>query len=179
MKKPILLITVGYPGSGKTYISERLAKDFHFFHLSSDWIRSHIVDNPKYTPEEHRVVFRFMDALALELLSKGISVIYDANNGKHEYRRALYAIAKKGRADAWMLRIHTPIETAEKRVLARSQKKFSNNRKMYLYRAIDIGVIHKLRNEIEEPAKYEQVIFVAGQSSYLINKKIIKKALHL
>jgi uncharacterized protein len=82
MKKPLLIATLGYPGSGKTYFSERLSKKKHFFHLNSDRIRLAIFDKPQYKPEEHRIVFRLMDSLAQDLLRQGVSVVYDANFNK-------------------------------------------------------------------------------------------------
>ncbi len=61
LKKKILITTFGYPGSGKTYFSERLAKEFNLFHLNSDKIRSEIFIKPNYSDEEHKAVLRFIN----------------------------------------------------------------------------------------------------------------------
>jgi len=68
-KKPMILATLGHPGSGKTYFSERLAEERGYFHLSADKLRLMMFEKPTYKKEEHLKLYGFIDGLVFELAS--------------------------------------------------------------------------------------------------------------
>lgn len=172
MKKhqPYLLATLGYPGSGKTYFSERFTKEYGFFHLNSDIVRLTLFPKPKYNPEESAIVFRMMDFLAGAFLSCGISIIYDANSTKRVYRERLQKIAKKHGADYLLLRFMTPLPLALKRIKKRRELR-SELKKRY-YRPIDDKVLFEIKAEMEEPKK-EPFIIINGEKTYEEMLKIV------
>lgn len=145
-KKPILFVTLGYPGSGKTFFSRRFAKDFECFHLNSDRLRLEIFPKPNYILSEHTTVFRVMDFLAGELLQRGISVIYDANVTKRIHRKRLLKIATKNQADFLLLWFKTPVKVA----LKRNKKRGSE--------AVDDSVLFRIKAEEEVPDKEPHVV---------------------
>ena len=171
-KKPLLIATLGYPGSGKTYFSERLAKDFNLFHINSDRIRHEMFDRPVFTQEEHRAVFGFIDWLTEELLSKGMSVIVDANMNKRVHRKKLYDIAEKAKAKFLLVYINTPIDTAEKRILERKDIADPLKKK---YQLVDPAVMHRMKKNIEYPSDKEKVLVVNGLHPYAEQVKGFKK----
>lgn len=173
IKKPIMFATLGYPGSGKTFFSRRFSKDFGLFHLNSDWLRSEIFPNPKYTVQENATVFRIMDFIAEELLRCGISVIYDANSTREVFRKRLRQMAKRQKANYLLLWFKTPVETALKRIKKRGMLK-SELAKRY-HKAIDDSVLFQIKNEEEEPRKEPCVILKA--ESYQKQKGAVIKFL--
>ena len=175
MKKPLLIATLGYPGSGKTYFSERLAKEYNLFHLNSDRIRFELFPNPTFKPEEHRVVFGFMDYLAEELLKLGVSVVCDANTNKRTHRNKFFRLAKKRNARYVLVHISTPVELAEKRLIQR--KKITSKEKQKFYRSIDVSVLHLLKKEIELPSLSEPVITIDGKKNFTEQLQEFKKGL--
>lgn len=164
MKKPLLIATLGYPGSGKTYFSENLAKKENFFHLNSDKTRFKLFPNPKFIPEENKVLFSNMDNLAYDLLKKGISVVYDANFTKRIYRKRLKEIAQESSADYYLVWIKSGEETALERLEERA--KITDKEKKLMYRPIDQSVFHQLKDEIEEPMDDEECIEIDGHQSF-------------
>lgn len=169
MKKPILIATFGFPGSGKTYFSERLSKRNSFMHLSSDRVRLMMFENPKYTKEEHRLVFRFMDYLAKEFLQHGVSVIYDANFNFRENRQRIRNLAKKvgaGYSLVW-------IKTDENKALKRTEKRalIKDSKKKQIYRPISKKNFEDLKNEMEMPTKSESFIEIDGHASFKDQEK--------
>lgn len=163
--KPLLIATFGYPGSGKTYFSERLAKEANFFHLAVDKIRLAMFEKPKYTKEEHKAVFQFMDSLAEELLKKGISVIYDANFNFRKNRIEMQKLARRAKATYRLVWVKTNEKKALKRLGQRA--KLKNLKRKKLYRPIDIKIFRKLQNEMEIPVKTEPVIHIDGHTNFL------------
>ena len=131
--RSIFFITLGYPGSGKTFFARKFAKDMKLFHLNSDRIRLLIFPNPKFSSEEHPIVFGAMDYLANEVLKCGVSVIYDANSTLRIYRKCLQQLARKNNAKYLLLWFQTPVKTALMRIEKRGKLKseldfFPNNK---------------------------------------------------
>jgi predicted kinase len=87
--KPVLILLYGYPGSGKTYFSRQLVDEVNIANLQADRIRTEMFEKPTYTQQEDAVVQRIMNYLTEELLSAGVSVIYDTNALRISQRRVL------------------------------------------------------------------------------------------
>lgn len=177
MKKPFLIATLGFPGSGKTHFSERLVKEYNLFHLNSDKVRHEIFSNPTYTPDEHKIVFDFIDYLIEELLKVGVGVICDANLNKRIHRAKFSKFAKKFNARYILVHIQTPVELAEKRL--KKRKSIKSLKKQKLYRPIDVSILHKLKNEIEHPHTKEPVVEIDGTKKFAEQLRQFKKGLKL
>lgn len=174
-EKPILLATLGFPGSGKTFFARRFAKEYHIFHLNSDRVRLEIFPKPKYNQKENDAVFRAMDFIAEELLSLGVSVLYDANSTKRAYRRRFQQTAKHYKADFLLLWFQTSVDDALRRVEKRKKLKSEFLKKYHL--PLRQSVFFRLRNAIEEPQK-EPFVTIDGMQSYKEQKNTVLKALH-
>ncbi len=164
MKKSLLIATLGYPGSGKTYFSERFCKQFNFVHVNSDKIRFEMFSNPNFSQEETTRLFKFIDWLVEEFLQKNINVIVDANSPLRAHRNDFAKIAKKYKVDFAVLHIQTPLDLAEKRILKR--RNITSPKKKKYYRPIEISVIHTIKNMTEKPHSKEPLIQIDGTSPY-------------
>lgn len=158
--KPMLMITVGAPGSGKSYLAERLCKDYGMVHLRSDEIRDYVYNSPTYAPDEQRRLFTFIDFLAKTFLRHGVGVIYDANFTKRTYRMALKRLARTCGVQFVVLWVQTPLEVAMQRAQRRA------------FHPVNSEVVLGLHAEIELP-KNEPVLIVDGTKSYKANKTLI------
>lgn len=168
---PTLFFTLGYPGSGKTQFSMQFAKEHNLFHLNSDRLRLEMFDNPTYTPSEHKAVFRVMDYIAGELLEKGLSVMYDANNSRRIHRKTKYALAREHNAKAILLWFKVPLKVALGRIGARGdgdEKYFRN---------ITPEVLQHLKDELEEPQDDEPYVVIDGTAPYADQLREIERTL--
>lgn len=175
VRRPLLLVTLGYPGSGKTHFSERLAKKDGMVHLSSDEIRARMFEKPTFSIKEHKTVFDFRDFIAGELIEAGGSIICDSNFNFKRHRARMRGIAKRHGAQFAILWVRTHEATALKRVAKRVR--FVSRGKKYLHRPLDEEVFNRLRDEIEHPTKSEPVIVVDGHKSFAIQYAQYKKQL--
>lgn len=175
MKSPVLLTMFGYPGSGKTYFSERLAKHEGFVHLNADRTRLMIFAEPKYTAEEHRVVFRFMDYLAKEFLQHGVSVIYDANFNFRKSRRSMMQLAKKMKSGYRLVWVQTDEPTALARLDKRA--KLKQGKKKQMYRPMKADFFHVFKKEMEIPTSLEVPVLIDGHSTFSEQLKSFHKQL--
>jgi predicted kinase len=132
--KPVLIATLGYPGSGKTHFSERLAKEEKLFHLNADSLRFSLIAKPLFTPEEHRRVFN-----------------------KCIFRNSLADLAHTHNARYVLVWIRTDAEKALSRATGRTASTD------YKYRPLTNETFHKLREEIESPTPDEPLIEISGE----------------
>lgn len=173
--KPVLLVTLGFPGPGKTYFSRRFARDFNLAHLNSDFIRSELFINPEYTLTENKILFRAVDFIADQLLSQGISVIYDANLTKKIYRQRLYKITRDHQIRSLLLWFQTPVETARRRLAKRVNDGSKSQRRFQVY--VNDEVLNRIKDEEEHPTNRENHVAVDGTLPYQKQKEIVEEYL--
>ncbi len=162
--KVFLLVSVGAPGSGKSYFAERLCKEYSMAHLRSDEIRSYIFPNPTYTATENGRLFELIDFLVDKFIALGVSVFYDANFTKRAFREKLRRVAKKHKASYSVVWVKTPINLAIERAKKRK------------FHPVGEAVVRGIHNEIELP-KNEPVISIDGTLPYNKQKLEFKKLL--
>ena len=73
--EPALIIISGLPGTGKSYLSKRLAERVPFLVIESDALRKTLFSPPSYSFRESTRLFRTIHRLLRELLNKGIPLI--------------------------------------------------------------------------------------------------------
>jgi aminoglycoside phosphotransferase family enzyme/predicted kinase len=126
--KPVLFITAGLVGTGKTVLAQALAKRFGLAVLSSDVIRKQLADIPStehrfeefssgiYAPEFTRKTYDELFNQARRFLSEGTSVVLDASFIKSGERVKARDLAKKVGADFYVLECILDEETIKQRL---------------------------------------------------------------
>ncbi len=114
--KPAFIVISGLPGTGKTYLSRRLAERLPYPVLESDALRKQLFPTPTYSVIESGLLFRAIHKLIENLLGKGIPVILDATNLTERYRERLYNIAEKRNARLILVGVKAPPEIVRERL---------------------------------------------------------------
>jgi predicted kinase len=161
MARPILYLTLGLSGAGKSYFSERLAKDIGAVYLNGDALRMAMIDEPVFSREEHRQVYRTMDFVVGELLRQGYSVIYNANFNKRAGRDEKREFAKRLHADCVLLWVNVPLSVAIERVKSREFEIPTDKQ-----RRDPVVNLLALKRGLEEPRAEEPHIAIDGQLPY-------------
>jgi len=118
--KPKLVIMVGPPGSGKTYIAAQFASKNRFVHVNSDLVRAKYFLNPQFTSEERARVYVKIQEVISEQLAQGHNVVFDGNLLTSDARfEALEHYQKLG-ADVLFVHLDIPREVAIQRALSRT-----------------------------------------------------------
>ncbi len=113
---PVLVLVSGLPGTGKSYLSARLAKELDFIILESDALRKLLFPSPVYSAEESSYLFQVIHLLLEQLLKKGISLILDATNLSESHREHLYHIADQCNSKLVLIEVKAPPEVVYNRL---------------------------------------------------------------
>lgn len=123
LSKPVLLLTYGYPGSGKTTFSRQFAHDYGLLHAGSDRIRYELFDDPLFNAAEEQVIIAIMNYMTEQAFHAGTSVIYDRGVGVKKQRDSLFESARKSGFVALVVWFQTDKETALYRAMNRDRRR--------------------------------------------------------
>jgi len=92
--QPVLYLMLGYPGAGKTTTAQVVVAVTGAEYLSSDETRLKLFPNPTFSEAEHQAVYMNLDGQLADLMSRGRTIVYDANLNRYEHRQEKYRLAE-------------------------------------------------------------------------------------
>ena len=118
---PVLIMMSGLPGSGKSYLSQRLAQQLSAVVIESDCVRKVLFSQPTYSAQESAIVHRTCQEAMRRLLGKGVRVIFDATNLVEFQREVLYNLAERSGARLLIVRTVAPEQVIRDRLERRGE----------------------------------------------------------
>lgn len=118
-----LIVMSGLPGTGKSYLAQKVSNHLDYMVISSDAVRKTLVPKPKYTSSEHYRVFRACHAFIEEQLDSGVGVIFDATNLNSHAINPLRKIALLNESAIIVIRCEAPEDVIKSRLLERTKGK--------------------------------------------------------
>lgn len=131
---PMLIITHGLSGSGKTYLANKLSLATDLIHLRSDVERKRyfgLTENSKtqsklsggiYSPEVTQHIYDHLLQLSRTILNAGFSVLIDATFLQRQYRDSFKALADELKITFSILHCETDEKTLQQRLQQRQLK---------------------------------------------------------
>jgi predicted kinase len=183
MSKPILVMFVGVPGSGKTTFARQLAQETDAVTLNSDAIRLSMWGSREAIRETHdtqekrdfanHLTFGAMDYAAGQIIGAGTNVVYDCNANKRGERTKMRDIAENHGGLGIVVRIRTPHSVAVERGLNREET--HDQPRFVAEKAVE--VVERFAREIEEPGEGEYVIQISGEVPFNQQYEVFQKRL--
>ncbi|MBM3210131.1 ATP-binding protein [Candidatus Saccharibacteria bacterium] len=167
MNTPLLIVFLGFPGSGKTYFSVQLAKKLNAVTLNSDALRLSMFGSQEQIEkirnrQRSRLyadVFGAMDYAARQILKAGHTVIYDAQQTKRSDRLGIEKLAAEVGATPVLIWIKTSPEVALQRGQYREAREDSHQ-----YSAEKMTMlIERFYRVTDLPSSDENVIEINGE----------------
>lgn len=119
----MILIFFGLPATGKTYLSEKAAKEFDAAHLNTDIIRKKINLQGKYDEQSKQIVYDHMLQEMASQVNKNQLVIVDGTFQKEMHRKQYLKKAKELKQELYFIEMRAKEETISERM--KSDRKHS------------------------------------------------------
>lgn len=119
VRRPVLVLLVGAPATGKSRLARRLATELDAQIVESDRVRKQLFAEPRYTGGEHAAVYGWCHTVLRSVLVCGRSVIFDATNLEERIRRRVYDIAENCAAQLAIVWVTAPASVVQERMLRR------------------------------------------------------------
>jgi len=155
----------GYPGSGKTYFSEQLAKEISAVRINADAMRvaalgtlSAAKEFDKTTGLLNPIIFGALDYTTVQVLKSGNSIICDYQHKKRSVREKSQRLAKENGAIAVIIWVRTPEDIAIRRGNEREE---NLDQRQHSIEKME-SLIDEHAKLIEMPDKNEKVIVIDG-----------------
>jgi predicted kinase len=168
--KPVIIMLSGLPGTGKSFLSHKLAERLPFVIVESDAIRKELFPRPSYSARESASLFRAVHYLIKETVQNGLSVIFDATNLEERHRKIVYRIAARTGARLILVEVEAPSQTVQNRLKNRLSECNSNN-----YSDATWEIYQRMKKSAEKIRLPHYTVDTAGDITPII-QQIVKEA---
>lgn len=149
--EPVLLVVMGVPGSGKSFVARKIAAKFPFYYAAADNVRLALCPDPDFCETENHQTYHTLYAVTRKLLDAGESVVIDGTIPLREYRREIRELFGSC-AHLVLLFIDPPRETVQARLQNR-QADFQDPLKITFAGSTDL--LERFEKQLERPLPEE------------------------
>jgi len=147
-RRPRLVVMMGLPGTGKTYLAQKLAARIDALHLMTDSIRKQLFGIPidarrfagygkgLYAPGVSRKTYREMYRRARAYLAKGQVVLVDATFLQEDFRNEARALARRAGVPVLFVHADCPERTVASRMKRRLRQGGFSDADLAVYRGM-------------------------------------------
>lgn len=171
--RPIILMVVGLPGSGKSFFARQFAETFGAACVRSDVIRTELFGNPQYTSDENEIVSRMVECMTSELVKTSRSFLIDGSCNTRAARIQVEKMAKDHGYKTLVIWVQSDPGAAKMRSLKRSPKKIDD---LYSPSLTDTQ-FEVFSQRFAAPTKGEQYVVISGMHAYSTQARTVLKKL--
>lgn len=142
----MIVLICGLPGTGKTFLSNKLSKYINSTVLSTDKIRKELIQKPTYTPWERALIYDVLFLLARYLHSSGINCILDGTFNMEKSRREIKDLLNLSNNQFYIIECICPEDLIITRLLLRKDD----------YSDATVSIYLKMK-KIYEPVKLKHI----------------------
>lgn len=173
LSRPLILMVIGVPGSGKSFFARQFSDTFHAPLVSYDYIRSRLFEQPTYSNKEEAAVYSLAGQQITELLKTEKTFVIDGGLNDKADRASLNKIAHKAGYGSLVVWVQTDEVSsksrATKRKLTRPGDEYNT--------ALTSEQFQKLAKELSAPAPQEFFVVISGKHTFATQAKVVLKKL--
>lgn len=119
-KKPVIIVLIGIPASGKSYLAQNLATNLSLVMLSENDIQSFLVPKISFFERGQDAITQFIKEVIKILVKDGFNCILDANLRTAKIRQELREAVEKLKGDVVVIHLNCPKKVAYNRIRKRN-----------------------------------------------------------
>ena len=170
LQRPLAIIVIGLPGSGKSYFAEQFSSMFNAPIVSFDRLHYRLFTHPTYKFDETNIVLDVMRISIEELLKTQKVIIIDGGHNSRVARAELQAALKKSGYDSLMVWVQTDETTSKRRSIKRSHKDAHN-------RPLTAEQFETLKRKMTTPNHRDNYVVISGKHLFGSQAKAVLKRL--
>lgn len=156
---PLLILTMGYPGSGKTYFARQFADEYKLARISEDRIRFELFEKPTFAAEEFEIIQRMGMYMVEQLMQTKQTIVYDGMFLQTHERLQVQQLAKQNGYRVLIVWLQTDIETSAQRANQRDRR---NPDSKYSF-SLDRQTFDTVRSTLQRPHEKDSVVVISGK----------------
>lgn len=164
-----LIVLMGLPGFGKSYVSSYLHDKYGFTILSGENITFTLFGTEKCSGDEYALAYKILRQLATKLISDGYSVVIDGTNLKYAFRQQIYYEVN---CNPTLLYLKIDDKTALNRISQRGTN-FEDTKN--IKSQISSETFDRFKNQLEEPRANENAVTLISDDNLLNNIDLVFK----
>lgn len=159
---PLLIITMGYPGAGKTYFSRQFSELYNIPRLSEEVYRFELFEQPLFNKDESQIIERILHYSLLQLMKSEQTIICDGDFLTLKQRKAMYELAAGNGYRTLTIWLQTDADTSATRAGTRDKRSLDNKFSF----AIDRSTFSRIADRLERPVEKEQTVVISGKHAF-------------
>lgn len=171
-QKPLLIVTTGLPGSGKSFFADQFADTFKAPLVSADQLRQIVAPQASFSHEENDVVYKLAISQLGQVLKTQKTIIVDGVASSRPERAELNRLAKA--AGYRLLTIWVQVDEA-----SALQRSIQPNKRAKHYDANKTPLTPELFEQFKKrfmpPMRTDDFLVISGKHTYATQAKIVLK----
>jgi predicted kinase len=173
LSRPLILMLVGLPGSGKSFFGRQFAEMFVAPLVSNDRLRYELFAQPAYSSDEQEVVQRVADYQIGELLKTHRSFVVDGGCGTKADRQKFEGWAKKHGYGTLLVWVQTDEQTCRQRSSKRNPRRSADDG---YSPSMSESQWKELAKQFAQPTK-EPYMVISGKHAFSTQAKMVLRKL--
>jgi predicted kinase len=173
LTKPLVLLMVGHPGSGKSFFARQFSETFGAPTVNFNRMRYELFSQPQYSQNEQAVIQNIANYQIEELLKTQRTFIVDGGMNPRADRQKLHNAAKEAGYGTLAVWVQTDLATCKQRSLKRNSQQADDK-----YAApITEDQFDLLVKRLTAPNQLEQSVVISGKHTYSTQARTVLKKL--
>ena len=173
LSKPLIIVTVGAPGAGKSFFARQFSQTFGAPVVSYDRLRYELFAEPSYSKDERTIIQRVAEYQTEELIKTHKTFIVDGGGTSKAERLQLKRLAEKNGYGVLLVWAQVDERTAKTRSLKRSKRRLDDA----YNQSLSTEQFEKEAKRFTPPAANEDFVVVSGKHTHTSQAKVVLKKL--
>lgn len=173
LSKPLVLIVVGLPGSGKSFFARQFSETFSAPLVSYDRLRFAVFPGRGFTKSEQDVIDKVAALEMDELLRTSKTFIVDGGGFTKTHRMEIRKKAQAKGYDTLLIWVQTDKNTAKYRSMKRSSRRKDDQYNT----SLTSQQYEQLAKRFSSPSANEASVVISGKHTYATQARVVLKKL--